>query len=68
MDLFGLLDAPASVPTENHSVTNISADVDLFADADFVSAPSNVESGVSFETLVAYLSWNTVINYQVTQT
>ncbi|KAK1367841.1 Clathrin interactor EPSIN 1 [Heracleum sosnowskyi] len=49
LDLFGLLDAPASVPTENHSVNNTSADVDLFADADFVSAPSNVESGASVD-------------------
>ncbi|CAK9169026.1 unnamed protein product [Ilex paraguariensis] len=55
VDLFGqslvgdLLDVPASVPTEMASVNGNSPEVDLFADATFVSAPSHVEAGKSFE-------------------
>ncbi|KAI4376281.1 hypothetical protein MLD38_014062 [Melastoma candidum] len=39
-----LLDAPISVPSEQFSANNHSGDVDLFADATFVSAPSTVQS------------------------
>lgn len=53
MDLFGqsligdLLDAPISGPTETSVVNNNSVDVDLFADATFVSASHQVETGSS---------------------
>ncbi|GMI92575.1 EPSIN1 [Hibiscus trionum] len=48
VDLFGpslmddLFDAPASVPVEKSAMNTDSADVDLFADATFVSAPTKV--------------------------
>ncbi|KAE8656595.1 Clathrin interactor EPSIN 1 [Hibiscus syriacus] len=48
VDLFGpslmddLFDAPASVPMEKSAMNTDSADVDLFADATFVSAPTKV--------------------------
>ncbi|XP_076943329.1 clathrin interactor EPSIN 1-like [Bidens hawaiensis] len=51
VDLFGqsfigdLLDAPTSGPTESSNGNNISEEVDLFADAAFVSAPTNGTSG-----------------------
>ncbi|KAL1834606.1 clathrin interactor EPSIN 1 [Daucus carota subsp. sativus] len=60
VDLFGLLDAPASVPTENHGASNTSADVDLFADADFVSAPSNVDSGANVDLFSSHPASSTV--------
>ncbi|XP_056176968.1 clathrin interactor EPSIN 1 [Syzygium oleosum] len=50
VDLFGqdligdLLDAPISVPTDAPSLNENSSEVDLFADASFVSAPPSVES------------------------
>ncbi|KAK4485894.1 hypothetical protein RD792_008545 [Penstemon davidsonii] len=50
VDLFGqnlgdLLDAPVSVPTDKYtSLDNDTSEVDLFADADFVSAPSQPEA------------------------
>lgn len=53
VDLFGqsligdLLDAPISGPTETSVVNNNSVDVDLFADATFVSASHQVETGSS---------------------
>ncbi|KAI3692617.1 hypothetical protein L6452_32437 [Arctium lappa] len=53
VDLFGqsligdLLDAPASGHTEKSHGNNKSEEVDLFADADFVSAPSHVTGGTS---------------------
>ncbi|GMI81413.1 EPSIN1 [Hibiscus trionum] len=48
VDLFGpsliddLFDGPASVPMEKSAMNTDSADVDLFADATFVSAPTKV--------------------------
>ncbi|KAA8521296.1 hypothetical protein F0562_011958 [Nyssa sinensis] len=56
VDLFGqslvgdLMDAPASIPTEMSTVNRKSSEVDLFADATFVSAPPHVEAGGSSET------------------
>ncbi|XVF35378.1 hypothetical protein REPUB_Repub18cG0140500 [Reevesia pubescens] len=53
MDLFGpsliddLFDGPASVPTEKSAMNIDSAEVDLFADATFVSAPTKVASEAS---------------------
>ncbi|CAM8889831.1 unnamed protein product [Rhodiola kirilowii] len=47
VDLFGeslfgdLMDAPTPIPTEDTTANSESADVDLFADATFVSAPSS---------------------------
>lgn len=55
VDLFGqsligdLLDVPVSVPTETLTANSNSSDVDLFADATFVSAPSNTEAGVNLK-------------------
>ncbi|CAK9171447.1 unnamed protein product [Ilex paraguariensis] len=55
VDLFGqslvgdLLDVPAPVSTNMSSVNIKTPEVDLFADATFVSAPSHVEAGGSFE-------------------
>ncbi|KAB2619532.1 clathrin interactor EPSIN 1-like [Pyrus ussuriensis x Pyrus communis] len=52
VDLFGqnlmddFIDAPASVPEEKPGVNSSSTDVDLFADADFVSAPPQAATGV----------------------
>lgn len=52
VDLFGqdligdLMDAPTSVPVEKPSASNM-PEVDLFADATFVSAPSHVDKGAS---------------------
>ncbi|XP_048435865.1 clathrin interactor EPSIN 1 [Pyrus x bretschneideri] len=52
VDLFGqnlmddFIDAPASVSEEKPGVNSSSADVDLFADADFVSAPPQAATGV----------------------
>lgn len=60
MDLFGeslvgdLLDAPTSVPTENPAVNSSSSEVDLFADADFVSASPHVDKAPSSQTQVRY--------------
>ncbi|XP_076958887.1 clathrin interactor EPSIN 1-like isoform X1 [Bidens hawaiensis] len=51
VDLFGesligdLLDVPTSGPTQSSNGNNISEEVDLFADAAFVSAPTNGTSG-----------------------
>ncbi|KAJ4836975.1 hypothetical protein Tsubulata_025286 [Turnera subulata] len=48
VDLFGqgslidLMDEPASVPTETSTMNGDSSEADLFADADFVSAPPQV--------------------------
>ncbi|XP_062159368.1 clathrin interactor EPSIN 1 [Alnus glutinosa] len=56
VDLFGqslvgdLLDAPISVPTENPIMNNSSSEVDLFADATFVSASPQAEKGPGSET------------------
>lgn len=53
VDLFGqsliddLFDAPASVPTEKSAVNTDSTEVDLFADATFVSAPTKVATEAS---------------------
>lgn len=58
VDLFGqtldgdLWNMPASVPNENATVNSTSSGVDLFANAAFVSAPSDVEAGASFGTQV----------------
>lgn len=51
MDLFGqnligdLLDSPVPVPTAQSDLNNDKSEVDLFADADFVSATPQSESG-----------------------
>ncbi|XP_068648700.1 clathrin interactor EPSIN 1-like [Aristolochia californica] len=46
--LIDLMDAPASVPTEaTASISDVSAEIDLFADASFVSAPHGEEPGGS---------------------
>ncbi|PIA64534.1 hypothetical protein AQUCO_00100190v1 [Aquilegia coerulea] len=46
-----LMDAPASNPPETSTTNgNTATEVDLFADADFVSASPNVESSASFTT------------------
>ncbi|CAL5440725.1 unnamed protein product [Camellia sinensis] len=56
VDLFGqslagdLINAPASVPKEMCTVNGNSSEVDLFADAAFVSAPPHVEAGATSET------------------
>ncbi|KAF3447495.1 hypothetical protein FNV43_RR12681 [Rhamnella rubrinervis] len=56
VDLFGesligdLMDAPTSVPTGNPAMNSSASEVDLFADADFVSAPVQVETKASSET------------------
>ena len=56
VDLFGqsliddLMDAPASIPKEVPTVNSNASEVDLFADATFVSAPPHVEAGGSSKT------------------
>ncbi|KDP34134.1 hypothetical protein JCGZ_07705 [Jatropha curcas] len=56
VDLFGqsligdLMDAPTSIPTETSAISGNSPDVDLFADATFVSAPPQVEKGASSQS------------------
>ncbi|KAI7742958.1 hypothetical protein M8C21_010429, partial [Ambrosia artemisiifolia] len=53
VDLFGqsligdLLDVPTSGPTQNSNGNSKSEEVDLFADAAFVSAPTNLAGGAS---------------------
>ena len=53
VDLFGgsligdLMDAPTPVPSENTAMNKSPSDVDLFADATFVSAPPQVETRAS---------------------
>ena len=60
MDLFGqsligdLMDAPTSIPKEVPTVNSNASEVDLFADATFVSAPPHVETGGSSKTQVIY--------------
>lgn len=62
MDLFGeslidLMDAPTAVPTERTFLTsNASDEVDLFADATFVSAAPQVEAHVGSHTQVRFLN------------
>ncbi|KAI6673929.1 hypothetical protein NL676_001835 [Syzygium grande] len=54
-DLIGdLLDAPITVPTNASSFNENSSEVDLFADASFVSAPPSVESSEKKVDLFAY--------------
>ncbi|XP_050126171.1 clathrin interactor EPSIN 1-like isoform X3 [Malus sylvestris] len=66
VDLFGqnlmddFIDAPASVPEEKAGMNSSSADVDLFADADFVSAPPQAATGVSSQVRHSYVSKNGV--------
>ncbi|KAK3213041.1 hypothetical protein Dsin_017747 [Dipteronia sinensis] len=56
VDLFGdsligdLMDAPTSVPVESSAMNGNSSEVDLFADADFVSAEPQVATGASSQT------------------
>lgn len=51
VDLFGqslmddFIDAPTSVPAEKPGINSSSSEVDLFADATFVSAPPQAETG-----------------------
>lgn len=62
MDLFGqslvgdLMDAPASVPEKASTGNSNVSEVDLFADATFVSAPPHVEAGGNSEPQVRCLS------------
>ncbi|XP_044462970.1 clathrin interactor EPSIN 1 isoform X2 [Mangifera indica] len=55
VDLFGdsligdLMDAPTSAPAETSAMNGNSMEVDLFADADFVSAKPQPETGASSE-------------------
>lgn len=61
VDLFGesligdLMDAP-SVPAETLATNGNSSEVDLFADATFVSAPPQVEKGASSQSQVITFS------------
>lgn len=50
----GLLDAPASVPSEMSAININSAEPDLFEDATFVSAPPHVEEGSGSQVEVRY--------------
>ncbi|KAL5728927.1 hypothetical protein ACHQM5_001950 [Ranunculus cassubicifolius] len=51
MNFFDLMDAPATTPPEMSTTNgNAATEVDLFEDADFVSAPSSVEAGAIFQT------------------
>ncbi|XP_057524204.1 clathrin interactor EPSIN 1 isoform X1 [Amaranthus tricolor] len=56
MDLFGesligdLLDTPTTIPSQSSAMGEKSSDVDLFGDADFVSAAPQVEAGGSLQT------------------
>ncbi|KAF5468091.1 hypothetical protein F2P56_012272 [Juglans regia] len=56
LDLFGqnlvgdLLDAPTSVPTEKPVMKSSSSEVDLFADATFVSASPHIEKAPNSQT------------------
>lgn len=58
VDFFGesllgdLLDAPATDPSQSSAMSSKSADVDLFADADFVSAAPQAEARGSSQTQV----------------
>ena len=58
MDLFGesligdLLDTPTTIPSQSSAMGEKSSDVDLFGDADFVSAAPQVEAGGSLQTQV----------------
>ncbi|PON86195.1 ENTH domain containing protein [Trema orientale] len=58
VDLFGgsligdLMDAPTPAPSENPAMHSSSSEVDLFADATFVSAPPQVETIASSQTEV----------------
>ena len=60
VDLFGdslvgdLLDAPTPVPTANPAVNSSSSEVDLFADATFVSASPHVDKAPGSQTQVRY--------------
>lgn len=62
VDLFGesligdLMDAPTSVPTEALVMNANSEEVDLFADAAFVSAPPQAGKEGSSQTQVRYLA------------
>jgi hypothetical protein len=62
VDLFGesligdLMDAPPSVPTQALVMNGNSAEVDLFADAAFVSAPPQAGKEASSQTQVRYLA------------
>ena len=60
VDLFGqslvgdLMDAPVPVPTEMAATNSNSSEVDLFADATFVSASPNIEAGGECESQVRF--------------
>lgn len=62
VDLFGdsligdLMDAPTSAPAETSAMNGNSMEVDLFADADFVSAKPQPETGASSQAKVRFLS------------
>lgn len=58
VDLFGgsligdLMDAPTPAPSGNTALNSSSSEVDLFADATFVSAPPQVETKANSQTEV----------------
>lgn len=56
-----LMDAPTSVPAGNPAMNSSASEVDLFADADFVSAPVQVETKASSETKVRFLFQNIMV-------
>lgn len=67
VDLFGesligdLMDAPTSVSAGNPAMNSSASEVDLFADADFVSAPVQVDTKASSETKVRFLFQNVMV-------
>ncbi|XVE70972.1 hypothetical protein DITRI_Ditri10aG0112700 [Diplodiscus trichospermus] len=75
VDLFGksliddLFDGPASVPTEKPTM-NTEAEVDLFADATFASAPTKeaIEASPQAQGLTADMTANTVTSLQASPT
>ncbi|XP_057985849.1 clathrin interactor EPSIN 1 isoform X1 [Hevea brasiliensis] len=62
-----LVDAPTSVSTETSATNGNSSEVDLFADATFVSAPPQVEKGATshFQTHVDLFATQPVVPTQV---
>lgn len=50
-----LMDAPISMPTETSAMNGNSSEADLFADANFVSAPTQVEKEASSQPQVRFI-------------
>lgn len=73
VDLFGqnligdLLDAPTPVPADNSTVTNHPSEVDLFADANFVSAKPQSNAGVTsrFRFMLLWNSTFSLVSYEL---